>query len=109
MKKVYENADVTMVGYFQSILDDCEIGTLVKHDPGIEFFHSPQHLPSLWVLEDADYEEAREVVNQYLQANVRTGAGEDPEWTCVCGETIDGSFGACWSCGASAPEPTQSG
>ena len=30
------------------------------------------------------------------------GAAES--WTCACGETLDGAFGMCWSCGTDAPE-----
>ena len=26
------------------------------------------------------------------------------DWRCACGETLDGSFGTCWACGADAPE-----
>ncbi|MEO0558275.1 MAG: hypothetical protein AAF170_08840, partial [Bacteroidota bacterium] len=30
-------------------------------------------------------------------------------WTCSsCGETVEGTFGTCWSCGADAPDVSSS-
>ena len=53
----------------------------------------------VWVAEE-DVALAAPIVQSFISDDAT------PEgWTCDCGETLDGSFGTCWSCGASAPEP----
>ena len=37
-------------------------------------------------------------------ATFTSDAATPEAWTCACGETLDGSFGTCWSCGADAPD-----
>ena len=50
----------------------------------------------LWVLDDADVEKARVVIQSALQPAETTEAS----WKCRnCGETSEGQFGACWQCG----------
>ena len=52
----------------------------------------------VWV-DDADAARAAPTVATFTSDDATPDA-----WTCACGETLDGSFGTCWSCGAAAPE-----
>lgn len=53
-------------------------------------------LPSIWV-GDGDRERARALIEQALASE----AALEAEWTCgKCGESIEGQFTECWSCGA---------
>ena len=62
MKRVFSSPDSAQVGLAQSILEAAGIACEVRHDavsqsvPGVPFN------PELWVLRDADYEEARRLV-----------------------------------------------
>lgn len=56
-----------------------------------------QSLPEVWVLDDAQLEEARTLFARWMAASER-------RWACPgCGEVIDGPFEVCWNCGTSAP------
>lgn len=65
----------------------------------------PVSYPTVWVLNEDDYDRARELVLAYDQNT--TPDGEDlaaEPWTCPqCGEHIEGQFGLCWQCGAERP------
>jgi predicted RNA-binding Zn-ribbon protein involved in translation (DUF1610 family) len=51
--------------------------------------------PALWVLNDADYPKACEIVAAWRSLPVETQA----QWVCPdCGETIEGQFSSCWQC-----------
>jgi hypothetical protein len=100
MRKIYENAEFTRVGHYQSILESEGIGTHLKNlmtsglAGDIPF---DQVFPELWVVDDADYERALEILQQYRSENSRP----DPSWTCpACGEENAGTFGECWNCQA---------
>lgn len=54
--------------------------------------------PTLWVIEDADVERGRELLDRYLAESAQPAA--TAPWTCTrCGESVDGDFDICWSCG----------
>jgi rubrerythrin len=58
---------------------------------------APQEcLPALWVMNDADYPKAFELVEAWRSSSVETRS----QWVCPdCGETIEGQFSSCWQCG----------
>ncbi|MEI6758475.1 MAG: DUF2007 domain-containing protein [Chlorobium sp.] len=58
---------------------------------------SPQEcLPQLWVLNDADYARACELLEAWRSLPDETHS----QWLCPdCGETIEGQFSSCWKCG----------
>ena len=59
--------------------------------------------PSVWVLDEADYERAMEVVKAF-QSSERMSDSENKEWKCdKCNENNEGQFTECWRCGDSAP------
>ena len=55
----------------------------------------------VWVGDGAALEAARAVVEEVTREPAETPS----PWTCsLCGETVEGQFGACWSCGHPQPE-----
>jgi predicted RNA-binding Zn-ribbon protein involved in translation (DUF1610 family) len=63
---------------------------------------SPQDcIPALWVLNDADYPRACEVMEAWRSSPAETNS----QWVCPdCGETIEGQFSSCWKCGKQQKE-----
>ncbi len=60
----------------------------------------PSDVIGVRVHDDGDAERAKALIHDY-EAERRTSRAD---WFCRgCGEKIDGSFGACWQCGAVAP------
>lgn len=60
--------------------------------------------PAVWVVEDADFERAKSALERFLgEERERLDA---PAWICSrCGESVDGGFERCWSCGAARSGP----
>ncbi|MGB7207753.1 MAG: DUF2007 domain-containing protein [Pyrinomonadaceae bacterium] len=55
-----------------------------------------ESLPQLWVLNDADYPKAYELVETWRSSPVEIHG----QWLCTdCEETIEGQFTSCWKCG----------
>lgn len=57
----------------------------------------------VWIADDARLTEATALAHASM---TDTPANAAAPWTCACGETLEGSFGTCWQCGAPAP-PTE--
>ena len=98
MKKVYSADSLPMAGYVQSMLESYDIECILKNQnlsgamgelPPIECW------PEVWVINDFDYKQAMQIVNSAFHSVTNPG-----NWLCKCGETIEGQFSACWSCGA---------
>jgi Putative prokaryotic signal transducing protein len=59
---------------------------------------TPDTCPSVWVMDDSDYDKALELVSSFRE-------GESPypmeseAWRCRCGEENESQFTECWSCG----------
>ena len=65
----------------------------------------PMSYPTVWVIEDEDYDRARELALEFDRAQ-RAATGQDAQvpWQCSeCGEVIEGHFDQCWQCGADRP------
>ena len=60
---------------------------------------TPDTLPSVWVINDADATRAVELLADYRLRAAAGGRATTP-WVCsACGEEVDGQFSACWKCG----------
>jgi Putative prokaryotic signal transducing protein len=63
---------------------------------------TPDTCPSVWVMDDSDYDKALELVSTFRE-------GESPNpieveaWRCSCGEENESQFTECWSCGKARP------
>ncbi|MEZ4280544.1 MAG: DUF2007 domain-containing protein [Myxococcota bacterium] len=56
-------------------------------------------LPTVWVLDDVDFDRARALVDADLQRRAASASG-GRAWTCSgCGETLEAQFTHCWRCG----------
>lgn len=58
--------------------------------------------PEIWLVDERDRKRASEILSALLQDLESPG---EP-WVCpACGEELEGQFGSCWQCGASARPP----
>ena len=103
MKKLYTTQNPLMISHLKNILESGGVECVVKNLylssaagelPPIECW------PELWVIDDASYAEAREVLDRAL-APLRSVS--EP-WKCrKCGSEVEGQFSECWNCGSSRP------
>lgn len=104
MRKIYENLEFTRVGHYQSILESEGIRShLVNIGASASAGEIPfqQVFPELWVVDDAEYERALEVLRPYYCHEFPV----DSPWTCpACDEAIEGTFGECWNCQTARPD-----
>ena len=62
MKEIFSSPDSAQVGLAQSILDAADIACEVRNDAVSQAMWAIPFMPELWVLHDADYEEARRLI-----------------------------------------------
>ncbi len=101
MKKLYifNYSDRPQAGLLKEILEHEGIECVLRNDqlssaigeiPFIECY------PELWVIDDEAFPRAQLFLESWLEGDSIIA---DP-WVCpICGEEIEGQFGACWSCG----------
>ena len=99
MKKVFVSQSLVEVESLREILEQAGIPNTIKNQntsmlagevPFAEVF------PELWVIDDADYDWAKELLDGWSKAGTR----EVSPWTCSkCGEVHDSEFTTCWNCG----------
>lgn len=103
MKKLTTTADRVMLSHYKNILETEGIACQVRNDHlgsivgDIPF---PEVWPELWVVNDLDYDRAKQLIDVTL-------VDESPQsaWSCAkCGEQNEGQFAACWNCGEAVPE-----
>ncbi len=116
-------SDPELVLVFQSLLQEAGIPVVVQDEVRGTVFY-----PTLWVVNDADYERALEIIDanppvprecpecgydlRGLPEPRCPECGEPffrpirpPDWICPhCDERLEGQFTACWKCGAKRPE-----
>jgi len=61
---------------------------------------TPDTCPSVWVMDDADYDRAMELVFREGEPPYPV---EGKAWRCNCGEENENQFTECWSCGKGRP------
>ena len=105
MKKVYSSDSFYLVGLLRQLLEDQHIKCITKNEyllGGAGELPPTECWPELWIVEDFQYEKARDLVEGFLA----TPAGGVTEWSCAeCGERLEAQFTACWRCGAQRPPP----
>ena len=100
MKRVFSAEVLPTVAHARNLLRaagiDCEIrneniGTLMGEVPFTAIW------PELWVLNDADADEAERIIAREI---LEAGTGGGAEWKCRrCGTMNEAQFGVCWKCG----------
>ena len=102
MRKVHTAESIVEIAHLRNLLESEGIACVVRNDrlggivgeiPFLECW------PELWVVQTVNYLKAKSVVDEVLRASTPSAA-----WRCQgCGETIEGQFALCWSCGAAPP------
>jgi hypothetical protein len=106
MQRLYLARDRVEAQFLRDFLDAERIGAVILGDylAGAAGELPANIFPAVWVVEDSDLERARVVLARFLDQG--RAAMERAAWTCPhCGESVDGGFDCCWSCGTSRPEP----
>lgn len=103
MRQVYSAEHPTEAHMVRGILEakgiECVVRGEILFGARGELPVTPETAPSVWVVEEKRYDEARRIVAQYEKAN-REGAPEGQTWRCQsCREVLEGQFTHCWKCG----------
>lgn len=101
MKQVHVARDPGEAGLIKGILENEGIEVEIRGEwlfaARGEVALTSDTLPSVWIINDADLDRAKELVNAFSQP--QNEGAED--WRCGrCGEQIEPQFGSCWNCGA---------
>jgi len=103
MKRIYLAQNPIMANLLKGILESRGIKATVQG----EFLWSvrgetpagPDTWPSVWIVDDSDYEKAMEIVVGF-ESEKAPDDSEGREWRCDnCGEDNEGQFAGCWNCG----------
>lgn len=114
LKKVYEAKNAADAHLLRGLLESEGIPAIVR-GVGIAPFMEVGLFrigsrPTVWVLEDARFSRALEVVHGYRTdpdqaAAAADGAAPAAAWICPsCGESMEQQFSDCWSCGNPRPD-----
>jgi len=103
VKRVYIPKDPVEAHLVKGLLEGEDIKVLVKGEAlwsiRGEVPITPETCPSVWVIEDSDYERAIEVLSA-LPLGEASPPEEGGEWRCgQCGEMNESQFTECWQCG----------
>ena len=102
LKKIYTARGPGDAHVLHGLLQAAGIASVIRGDDfvplqGGGLFHMETR-PSIWVLDDEHYGDALEIAAEYA-AGEPVGSAADT-WRCrSCGETVEGQFTECWSCG----------
>ena len=104
MKRVYSSYDYMLIGHLKGVLDDHGIACMTRNEyliGGAGDLPPNECWPEIWVVDDADRDRARTIVDTALADPALAGGESAPMWQCAgCAESIEGQFTACWNCGA---------
>jgi hypothetical protein len=103
VKKLYTAQNPLTISHLKNILESGGIQCVIKNlylSAAVGELPPIECWPELWVIDDARYAEAREVVEK-SRSPVRPVS---KPWRCrKCGTEVEGQFGECWNCGCSRP------
>ena len=104
MRQVYSAQHPTEAHIVKGMLESGGIECVVKGEILFsargELPITPETAPSVWIVEDGRYAQARRIVRRYERANTGNPAPVET-WLCPsCGEQLEGQFTHCWQCGA---------
>lgn len=106
MIKVFEDFDVTLVGYYQSMLEASGIETFLKNQfstSGAGELPFVEVIPQIWVLDENKEDQAKALI-----ADLQTSKDDKTglPWKCPqCGEPQEAVFTNCWKCSTARAEP----
>lgn len=103
MRQIYSAEHPTEAYMIKGMLEaqgiECEVRGDVLFGARGELPLTPETAPSVWVVEEKRYKDARRFIERYELANAgKLDSGE--KWSCsTCGETLEEQFTHCWKCG----------
>ncbi len=102
MKRIHNARHATDAHLIRGFLESCGIATVIRGEwLAGGFGELPVDVCSVWITDDARFEEADRLVQKFLQGRL---AADGAAWRCPqCGETSEGQFTACWQCGTARP------
>lgn len=105
MKRVASHESLAYLGHLKNVLEQSGIACLLRNEQlsgalgEIPFLDC---LPELWIVHDDQLADAESLLSELGRA---TPSG--PAWRCqACGESNEGQFAACWSCGVADDRQT---
>ena len=105
MKLVYTHENRFLVANAQNILEQHGVNSVWKNEFASSAIGEVAPLdtcPELWVVDDADYDQAIRIISTALSAS------NAPEWICdSCNEKNDAAFELCWNCQTEQAETQQ--
>ena len=101
MKLIYTNESIFLVNNVKNLVEAQGIESFIKNEFAqgaagvLSVFDS---WPELWVVNDADFELATNVVSLTIKSQ------NTADWLCeICAEENDASFDLCWKCNHEKP------
>ena len=104
MREIFGSNDISMVGYYKSILDAEGIPSYIRneHAAGLSELQGPAFYPVLCVDSDGDYDAAMALLGPMRESSANNT--EQNDWTCLnCQEGVPAGFDVCWNCEAARP------
>lgn len=105
MKLIYTHENRFMVANACNILEQAGIRVVWKNEfasSAIGEISPFDTWPELWVIDEADYDQAVQIIANALSAP------NAPEWVCTsCNENNDSAFETCWNCQTEKVEMAQ--
>jgi hypothetical protein len=96
MKLVYTHENRFFVFNAKNIVENAGIDVVLKNEyaaGGIGDLAPIEAWPELWVLSEADYDTAVNIIEKAFKKDARA------DWVCPnCGEKNDAAFELCWQC-----------
>jgi hypothetical protein len=107
MRRVFVARHPTEAHFVRALLDGEGITAEVRGEAlfGVrgEVAATPETLPSVWIVEDRQFDSAMVVIGRYEGQGTSLDP-KGPDWQCSkCGEIIESQFTACWRCGTAKP------
>jgi len=105
MKKVFVDEMIVWVIQAKQVLEDAGIPCFLKNEfSGNLAGEVPftETWPELWIHRDDDLANAKKLLAPLRESRMadESEAASLADWTCrQCGETNEGNFSLCWSCG----------
>jgi len=103
MRKIFVSHNLVEVESLKDLLEQAGIPSWIKNQRGSSLAGEvpfAEVFPELWILNEADYDAAREFVEDWHTATPAAST----DWSCPgCGELHKKDFTACWNCGRDRP------
>lgn len=105
MLKIYSAGNITDAYLLQSLMAEADIETQILNEyaqGGVGELSFTQAYPELWLINAADTEQARSIIEKFEQRDHPVGSTPCPN----CGENNPNSFEICWRCQTDMPTNT---